>query len=164
MLLDAWGSGSRGAGEDLLLRLLPGVYGLCYRLLRRSVDAQDATQETLTRLCDQVSRGARIRNVRSWIATVAMNHCIDLRRRPIAEPLQGAECEEFDTLARADAREIAARIPELPERYQMVLHLHFELDLAPHEIGAGMGLDGGTARVLLHRAISALRRQVMNRR
>jgi DNA-directed RNA polymerase specialized sigma24 family protein len=51
-------------------------------------------------------------------------------------------------------------VDALPERYQLALHYHFVLNLKPHEVAKEMGLEAGTARVLLHRAVSALRKKV----
>ncbi len=56
-LLGAGAAGDRAAGEALLARMLPGIFGLCRRILGREDAAQDAAQETSARLCAQVRRG-----------------------------------------------------------------------------------------------------------
>lgn len=84
-LLGAGAAGDRAAGEALLARMLPGIFGLCRRILGREDAAQDAAQETSARLCAQVRSGEEIRDVRKWAATVAMNLCFDERRRARAK-------------------------------------------------------------------------------
>lgn len=167
-LVHSWVAGNPAAGEILLSLLLPGIYGLCRRILQNQADAEDATQEAFLRLCRHVGKGRALDDVRKWMVTVAMNLCFDRRRQKVKElpvPLveeggtQSAvpESEPVDT---ADLDRIRRGMESLPERYRLVLEHHFVLKLKPRQIADVMGLEPGTARVLLHRAISALRKQV----
>jgi RNA polymerase sigma-70 factor (ECF subfamily) len=159
-LLRAWVQGDRTAGDRLLARLLPGIYGLCLRMLRRPADAEDAAQETFARLCASVRRGEQVRDTRRWAATVAMNLCIDLKRKHAQQPL--VEWTEGDSVTEpadtVDPGRLKELIERLPERYRLALHHRFVLGLKPRDIAAAMGLEDVAARVLLHRALSALRR------
>lgn len=161
-LLRDWARGNRGSGEELLRLMLPGIYGLCFRILGRDADAQDAAQETFARMCAEVRKGTEIRDVRKWAATVAMNRSIDMKRvrgREVElEPELAPAAEGADPLDRIDAEHLKTWMAKLPERYRVVLHHHFYMDLKPQEIAEVMGLEDGTARVLLHRAIAALRK------
>lgn len=158
-LLRAWAAGSPSAGEELVRLLLPGIYGLCMRILDNDADAQEVSQETFARLVDHVRRAGPLDDVRKWTATVAMNLSFDVRRRrgretaiePDARPAPAAPIDDVD------AETMRQAIRELPDRYRAVLHQHFVLDLKPREIAAVMGLEPGAARVLLHRALAALR-------
>jgi RNA polymerase sigma-70 factor (ECF subfamily) len=163
-LLARWAAGDRAAGEALLERLLPGIYGLCVRILRRPADAEEAAQETFARLCERVRRGERLEEVRKWAATVAMNLCFDRRRlRTLESPADpGREPQTaVPPLDRADLDLVRERLEELPERYRVVLHHHFVMGFKPREIAEILGLESGTARVLLHRALAALRKKVL---
>jgi RNA polymerase sigma-70 factor (ECF subfamily) len=160
-----WIAGNPAAGEALLSLLLPGIYGLCQRILRHPSDAEDAAQETFARLCREVRQGTSIENVRKWTATVAMNLCFDRRRQRareiLSEPPDAAAPEpEQEPLETVDLDQLRAGIDSLPERYRLVLHYQFVLKLKPQEIAEVMGIEPGTARVLLHRALSALRKKV----
>ncbi len=163
-LVLSWVAGNLASGEALLSILLPGIYGLCLRILRNSADAEDASQETFARLCKQVRQGRSIDNVRKWTATVAMNLCFDRRRQRtreiLCDPPEEAVLEEQEPLETADRDQLRAGVDSLPERYRLALHQHFVLKLKPQEIAELMGLEPGTARVLLHRALSALRKKV----
>ena len=163
-LLAQWAGGSRAAGETLLGLLLPGIHGLCLRILRRPADAEEAAQETFARLCARVSAGELLEDVRTWTATVAMNLCFDKRRQRGRESLGEPALEGIGSPANlvdsAELEVLRSRLDELPERYQLVLHYSFVLDLKPREIASVMGLQDGAARVLLHRALEALRRKV----
>jgi RNA polymerase sigma-70 factor (ECF subfamily) len=161
-LLRAWAQGSRESGEELLRLMLPGIYGLCFRILRRDADAQDAAQETFARMCAEVRKGTEIRDVKKWAATVAMNRSIDMQRARGRETVLEEEfapaAESADPVDRLDADVLRRWMDALPPRYRTVLHYHFYMDMKPREIAEAMGLEDGTARVLLHRAVAALRK------
>lgn len=160
-LLKAWADGDAGAGDALLRRLLPGIYGLCLRILKSDADAQDASQETMARLCAGVRNGDGIRNVKKWAATVAMNLCFDARRKKTLEILEEPEAPvESEPLPSVDPARMREAMRKLPERYQAVLHCHFVLGLKPRDFAPSFDLEPGTARVLLHRALAALRRNL----
>lgn len=157
-LLRAWADGDRRAGEVLLQRLLPGIYGLCLRILKSEADAQDAAQETMARLV-QARNG--VHDVKKWAATVAMNLCIDAKRKRMREIPEELEVSApVETLPDVEPARLREAMRDLPERYRAVLHMHFVLDLKPRDLADALNLEPGTARVLLHRAIAALRRKL----
>ncbi|MBI2901067.1 MAG: sigma-70 family RNA polymerase sigma factor [Planctomycetes bacterium] len=160
ILARAWATGDRAAGEALLRRMLPGIYGLCLRIVGNDFDAQDAAQETFARLCREVRAGPELRDVRKWAATVAMNLCFDLRRERLRDLPAEPAVDAPEPLPAADRETLHRAIGELPERYRLVLQYHFMLDLKPRQIAEILGLEDGTARVLLHRAVAALRKKV----
>ena len=161
-LLRDWARGNRASGEALLRAMLPGIYGLCFRILRREADAQDVAQETFARLCAEVKKGTDIRDLKKWVATVAMNRSIDVKRvrgREVElEPELTPAPQGADPVDRMDADVLRRWLDELPQRYQLVLHYHFQMGMKPREIAETMSLEDGTARVLLHRAVAALRK------
>ncbi|MDR2882963.1 MAG: sigma-70 family RNA polymerase sigma factor [Alistipes sp.] len=65
---------------ELYTRHMPLVYGLCLKYLGRAADAEDATMELFEELVDKVAR-QRIRNFRTWLWSVARNHCLQRLRR-----------------------------------------------------------------------------------
>lgn len=162
-LLYQWVKGDRPAGEVLIARLLSGIYGLCLGILDRQADAEDVVQEAFARLLAQTRREKPVRDVRKWISTVAMNLCFDVRRRRGREISRVPEAEasyEVAPLKSADSEALGHAIGTLPERYRAALHLRYVLGLKPGEVAEAMGMDSGTAYVLLHRALSALRKKV----
>lgn len=141
--------------------MLPGIHGLCFRILGRDADAQDAAQETFARMCAEVRKGTEIRDVKKWAVTVAMNRAIDMKRvrgREVElEPELAPAAETAEPVDGLEIELLRKWMGKLPERYRVVLHHHFYMDMKPQEIAEVMGLEPGTARVLLHRAIAALR-------
>lgn len=133
------------------------------RILKNPSDAEEAAQETFARLCSQVREGQELHHARKWAATVAMNLCFDRRRERARETPVDLELECGTAEGRLDSlglEVLRQRIEDLPERYQLVLHYGFAMGLKPREIAQVMGIEDGAARVLLHRALAALRRKV----
>ena len=65
---------------ELYTRHMPLVYGLCLKYLGRAADAEDAVMEIFEGLVDKVARH-RVRNFRTWLWSVARNHCLQRLRR-----------------------------------------------------------------------------------
>jgi RNA polymerase sigma-70 factor (ECF subfamily) len=56
------------------------VYGLCLKYLGNAPDAEDAVMEIFEELVDKLARH-RVRNFRTWLWSVARNHCLQKLRR-----------------------------------------------------------------------------------
>jgi RNA polymerase sigma-70 factor (ECF subfamily) len=155
------------------------IYLLCLRLLRDADDADTATQDTFLRAHVALRRGEAglIRSPEQWLTRIAVNQCLDRMRsrtwkfwrRRVPEDDERAVLE----LARADslapdrailAREIAARITRsvrrMSPRQQAVFLLRHEEDKSLEEIGGLLGLDIGTVKAHLSRALIRLRRDL----
>ncbi len=65
---------------QLYARYMPLVYGLCLKYLGNAADAEDAVMEIFEELVDKVA-GYRIRTFRTWLWSVARNHCLQRLRR-----------------------------------------------------------------------------------
>ncbi len=59
-----------------------------------------------------------------------------------------------------DSHHVLEALGDLPERYQEVISLRFLSELTPVETATALGVSRGNVAVLLHRAISALRRSL----
>jgi RNA polymerase sigma-70 factor (ECF subfamily) len=65
---------------ELYSRYMPLVYGLCLKYLGNAPDAEDAVMELFEELVQKVG-DHRIRNFRTWLWSVARNHCLQRLRR-----------------------------------------------------------------------------------
>src|SRR2546423_12394588 len=66
---------------DLYQAHFDAVLRVCARVMRNADDAADAAQEVFLIALDSLRPEAPAAQARSWLLTVARNHCLDLLRR-----------------------------------------------------------------------------------
>lgn len=154
------------------------VFRLCQRMLGDSDEAGSATQDVFLKAFQAWSRSAaELEDPSRWVMRIAVNTCLDRlrsrrwqfwRRRPEGDDeeliLSMAPSAEPDGEARVFAREIGARLAEALERLSprqraVFVLRHFE-DLSLEEIAAQLGLDVGTVKAHLARAVARLREEL----
>src|SRR5689334_8020433 len=84
-------SGCQTAMLDLVQRFQGPVFGLCYRMLGRREDAEDAAQETFIRVLRSLSHWDEGRDFEPWLLAIAGNRCrtalAHRKRKPAPECL-----------------------------------------------------------------------------
>jgi RNA polymerase sigma-70 factor, ECF subfamily len=152
------------------------IYLLCLRLLRDADEADTATQDTFLRAHASLHREGTdlVRSPEHWLTRIAVNQCFDRmrsrswkfwRRRVREEDeravLQLARAESLAPDRAILAQEIAVRITRsvrrMSPRQQAVFLLRHEEDRSLEEIGDLLGLDIGTVKSHLSRALAKLR-------
>lgn len=84
------------AFAEIVYSFQDAVYNLCYRMLGERTEAEDATQEAFIRAYNNLHRYDVGRKFKTWLLSIASNHCIDrLRKRRLKylsldEPLPGS--------------------------------------------------------------------------
>jgi RNA polymerase sigma-70 factor (ECF subfamily) len=152
-------AGDEAAFESLLRPLVEPGMRLALSMLGDRRDAEDATQEALTRAWRKLHQLRPGMPVRPWFFAIVANQCRNVRRtpwfrltnvadvighRPAAEP----EVEHLD-LARA--------MQQLPASDRGALFLHFYLDLPIEEVAATLGISPAAAKSRIYRACHRLR-------
>ena len=79
--LRAYQSGDVSGFEKLLKRHRSGVFTFCLKMLGEKSAAEDALQEIFLRVVKAAPKWKRQAKVRTWIYTIARNHCIDALRK-----------------------------------------------------------------------------------
>lgn len=173
-LLLLYARGDRPAAQELTRRMLPRAFGVAVRVLGDRAEAEDIAQEAMLRLWqmapDWESGQAK---VSTWLYRVAMNLCIDRRRKlrggsvgldEIAEPADDAP-GAFETLqakARTDALQSA--LMTLPERQRQAVVLRHLEELANPEIAEVLGITVEAVESLVARGKRGLAAALKNRR
>ncbi len=57
------------------------VYGLAYRILRQTQDAEDVTQQTFVSLVEHIEQFREESSVKTWVMRIASNHALKILRR-----------------------------------------------------------------------------------
>lgn len=155
------------------------VFLLCQRMLQDREEADSATQDTFLKAYQALKKasGPEIEDASKWVTRIAVNTCMDRlrsrkwqfwRKRPNAEdediilnlaPEKGPNAED-----RAFAGEIRDRLAgalnKLSDRQRAVFTLrHFE-NHSLDEIGDLLGLDTGTVKAHMFRAVNKLREEL----
>lgn len=139
------------------------VYRFCNLMINDHAAAEDIYQETFIVFYDACCKGEEIRNVQSYLITVARNRCLNLLRdrqrnvsleEDLAVPLR----YEPD-LNKVDMNEILrSALSKIPEQYRESFLL-FELEGYSYaEIAEYCNVDLGTVRNRIYRAKQSLKK------
>ncbi|MEQ1883673.1 MAG: RNA polymerase sigma factor [Bryobacteraceae bacterium] len=152
------------------------VYALCQRMLQDPDEADSATQDVFLKAYQALQKedAKALDDPARWLSRIAVNTCLDRlrsrkwqfwRRRP-----QPADEEIILGMARSKApegeqkllaSEIGARLEmalsRLSDRQRAVFTLRHYDEMSLEEIGATLGLDVGTVKAHMFRAVGKLR-------
>jgi RNA polymerase sigma-70 factor (ECF subfamily) len=157
------------------------VNALCRRLLHDPDEADSATQDVFLKayqaLLREEERGVNGRvldNPARWLSKIAVNTCLDRlrskkwqiwRRRPAPEDeatilsmtaSRAPESEDRYFAGQINGR-LAAALAQLSERQRVVFTLRHYEEMSLEEIGQILGLDVGTVKAHMFRAVNKLR-------
>lgn len=168
---------------DALYRKYVGqVYSYAYYELRDPHEAEDATERTFMSALAGLRRfeeratpadGSGASTFRVWLFQIARNAVGErrrrLRRRPEA-PLDAAEAMasatdvEGEAAHREDVAAAMRAIDRLPGDRRRAVILRFVEEMSTAEIAGVLGRSDGAVRVLIHRALRSVARDLDDRR
>ena len=134
------------------------VYGVCFRVLGKPQDAEDATQETFLTLFRTRDRLAETQSLRAWILTIARNTAISmLRARRPAAPLPPVLPEAGPIRAPGDPERLHLALAELSEDERHLIQMRFLEGKSPAQMAQACGRHPGSVSTSLCRALQRLR-------
>jgi RNA polymerase sigma-70 factor (ECF subfamily) len=158
------------AGDQAALRRFVehyqgNVFGLCYRMLGRRHDAEDAAQDAFLRVVQNLDKVDLDRDIEPWLLTIAGNCCrtrlARRKQRPDAMPL--AVDVSDDAVEEQSGREMAEEVQQgleaLREEYRQAFLLFHEQQLSYADIADVLAVPIGTIKTWVHRA----RRELIDR-
>ena len=157
--------------EALVEALTPALLRLAGRFAKDGEEARELVQAALA---DAWERRASLRDANvagPWLRRILVNRAINLHRRrrvwrSVAGLFGGRDEEDAvsdavsvdDALHRARRlQEIQRAVSELPARQAAAVTLRYFEGLSLAEVADAMGIDAGTARVHLYRALGKLK-------
>jgi RNA polymerase sigma-70 factor (ECF subfamily) len=152
--------GEPWALEQLYHRHQPQLFALCYRLLERAEDAEDAVQATFVRAFRALPRFRGESSARTWLYRIATNEALGiLRRRREAPPLEEAEPSTADRAAAVVERlAVRAALARLSPDHRSILVLRLWEELSYTEIAAVLGISLPAVKMRLNRARAEFRK------
>lgn len=162
--------GDQDAFAELVYTFQDPVYNLCYRMLGESGEAEDATQEAFLRAYLNIERYDIKRSFKTWVMSIASNHCIDrIRKRRMQyvslddEPTAAAlalssndPLPEHVTLQNERSEVIQDLLLELDPDYRVAVILRYWYDYSYAEIAQTMNTTESAIKSRLFRARKSL--------
>jgi RNA polymerase sigma-70 factor, ECF subfamily len=156
------------------------IYHICQRMLRDPEEADSATQDVFLKAYQALQKealredGKTLDDPARWLTRIAVNTCLDRlrsqkwqfwRKRPSQEDeatiLAMTASRQPEAEQKLMAREISARLNtalgRLSDRQRVVFTLRHYDEMSLEEIGNVLGLDVGTVKAHMFRAVSKLR-------
>ena len=159
-------AGDHDAFAELVYLYQDPVYNLCYRMLSDGGEAEDATQEAFLRAYRNLRRYDQKRSFKTWLMSIASNHCIDrLRKRRMTtvslddEPTAAAlslrsadPSPEHVTLQGERSELIQDLLSHLDHDYRLAVILRYWYDYSYAEIAQEMSTTESAVKSRLFRA------------
>ena len=165
--------GNQDAFAELVNTYQNAVYNLCYRMLGERTEAEDATQEAFLRAYLNMNRYDPARSFKTWILSIASNHCIDrLRKRrliwlSLEEPLppnvhlHSDEPDPEDvTIHDERSQAIQGLMNTLSTEYRAAVILRYWYDYSYAEIADILDTTESAIKSRLFRARQSLANQI----
>ena len=150
-------------------RYIDKIYRFIFLKVSSQEIAQDLTSETFLRGWESFKNGTKIENPQAFLYQIARNLVTDHYREkgrtqivsaefvPIVDPRQNLEEK---SLLNSDIDNVKMALASLPEEYQDVIIWHYLDDLPIPEIAVMLDRTEEATRVLLSRALQALREKL----
>ena len=161
--------GDETAFREIYDRFSPMVYNLCLRLSGDPSRAQDLSQEVFLRVFKGLPRYRGSSSLKTWIYSIALNHCRGRLGRRVLEtteldeqhwaqgPADPARGPEENLMVRDGERRISAALLALPVRFREAVVLRDLEGLSYEEIAAVLRVRTGTVRSRIARGRERLR-------
>jgi RNA polymerase sigma-70 factor (ECF subfamily) len=143
------------------------IYRFLYFKISSPERAKELTQEVFLKVWKYIKDGQHVDNLRALFYRTARNLAIDYYRKKKSLLLEDSmqdklmvesKIEEQIDLA-DDLKQLYASLKKLKQEYQEVISLRYMKGLSHRETAKVMGKTSGSVRVMLHRAIKALKKQ-----
>jgi len=149
---------SRSDLMELIRLYFMDVYHVCFRVLGRPQDAEDATQETFLSLFRYQEKLAAAESPRAWILTIARNTAISmLRSRKTVAPLREESSPAGPIRRPVDSEQLSRALAGLSEEDRRLVEMRFLEGKGPAEMAAASGRKKGAVATALSRALQRLR-------
>lgn len=176
-LLDQARRGDARALDRLARRYQDVVYSVVLGMIRHPEDALDLTQDILVKAFGVLDRFAGRSAFRTWLFRIAINRCIDYRRR---KSLSVVSLEDetlksvgFEPVSRSDwgdpartldakelEQEVLRAVDSLPEPLRTAVVLHDIEGMELGQLAEALGCRTGTAKSRLFRGRERIRRRI----
>lgn len=173
VLIERAKSGDKASFEALVLKYQDRVYNICRYMLGSAAEAEDAAQDAFIKAFKNLSTFTPAPGFSAWITRIAVNTCLDYKRKPshIAVIRTSAEGGEYELEAASNdpgpegalqlketGTLIERAIGRLSEKLRAVIVLSEIEGLSYEEMARALDISIGTVKSRLSRAREELKR------
>ena len=151
------------------------IYRFIYFKVGSRSEAQDLTSEVFLKLWQHIKADREIKNMNSFIYVIARNSVIDFYRqrstkqekeRPHEEGSDPSDEGELAAIqsAKFDLQLVLKGLEDLKDEYKEIIIFRFIDELSIGEIAEITKKSPGSVRVIIHRALKALKENLDNKK
>jgi RNA polymerase sigma-70 factor (ECF subfamily) len=159
-------SGDADALRAFVERFQSLVFSLCFRMLGNQHDAEDVTQEAMTRAVRHLGHWDSARPLRPWLMMIAANRCRTALERRSRRPLTVDDSQSWPAVTHCTpdlGEELQHCIEELRPDYRTCFLLFYQQELSIEDIAEAMDCPQGTVKTWLYRARRELAEKLKQR-
>jgi RNA polymerase sigma-70 factor (ECF subfamily) len=159
--------GDEAAYQSIVDEHREGVFRLAYLLLGDADDAEDVAQETFIRALRYLNRYDPERALRPWLLSITANLARNKRRslgrywaalqRLAGQTPVESTTPEMRSMQALEAHALWQAVRCLNGAEQEIIYLRYFLELSVAETAEALGVQQGTVKSRLHRALKRLR-------
>lgn len=149
--------GDDAAFEALVGPLVEPAIRLAYSMLGDRSEAEDATQEAITRAWRKLHQVRPGMPVRPWFLAIVVNQCRNVRRTRWFTTIRVANIFGGRSEPDLDRLDLERALERLPAIDRQAIFMHFYLDVPVDEVAGALGISSSAARARIYRACHRLR-------
>ena len=162
-LVERFQGGDDGAFVTLMERHERRVYNLAFRMLGKTDDARDASQDAFLSCYRNLRRFRGDSAFSTWLHRITVNACYDMLRKKSPTPARQDELPEPPpTPDHADQASLSLDVQRallaIPPEFRAALILHDLQDVSVEDVAAALDVPVGTVKSRLHRGRAAMGR------
>ena len=162
-------NGHRPSQKEVYEKFYPTVYKACMRYCSSTEEGHDHIQDAFIKVFTKIPnfRGNEANEFGGWVKKIAINHCIDYKRKnkeilvSITDSVELVDdrddYEELDLELEYSSQDVLNAIQKLSPRYNSVFNLYVMDGYSHDEIGDILEITPRTSKSNLHKAKAKLR-------
>ncbi len=136
--------------EAIVNKYADTLYRICLTQLKNKADAEDAVQTVFLKLLQKAPSFESDTHEKAWLIRVAVNACRDILRQHTRHPEEPLEDTDVPAQLKTDSGVLEA-LARVPEKYRIVLTLHYVEDCTAAEIAPMIGRTPSAVKMRLQK-------------
>jgi len=176
-LINRFRHGDKSVFEDIIVRYQDRIFNVCMHMLGNADDAQDAAQETFLKAYRNFVDFKPNASFYTWLYRIAINTCIDHKRKPIWESIfrrndkdeeivieapSNIYCPEKAYQSKQIITALHIALKKLSPKLRAVIVLREIEGLSYEDISAALDISIGTVKSRISRAREELKTMLID--